>query len=171
MKVNGFYYNLTGRSQNKLMLSPAVSLTLGDNYVKHIKLLEKFTLRKKLNPNAKIEVKDNITKEKNMKLYSEFINKLEDTIYKNRVNNGIKILTENIEVFSEMTVEEQCDLLLEVLKIFSLKNNGCNLQSIDGGAASCKCAKNNKLNAYKEFKLINQSIIGAFKEEIDLLKI
>ena len=171
IKVNGFYYNLTGRSQNNLFLSPAVPLVLNDNLVKYIKLLEKFNLRKVLNPNIKIEVKDNITKEKNLKLYNEFMSKLESTIYKNRINNGIKILKENIEVFSDINVEDQCNLLLEILKIFSLKNNGCNLQSIGGATKSCICSKNNKLNAYIEFKLINQSITGIYKEEINLLKL
>lgn len=171
VKIDGFYYNLTGRSQGKLILSPAIPLILNSSYVKYVKILEKFNLRKTLNPNVRVEIKDNITKEKNLKLYNEFINKLENTIYKNRLNNGIKLLIENIKIFSDIIIENQCDLLLEILKIFSLKNNGCNLEFLGGGAKSCICTKNNKLNTYMEFKLINQSITGIYKKEINLLEL
>lgn len=171
VKIDGFYYHLTGRTQGRIMMTPAIQLRLKDNFVKYIKLLEKFSLRKKNNAKAKIVVADNISVEKNLSLYDELIKKLDYSIYKFRNNNQAENLKKWRAKFEELSIEEQSYILLQVLLLFQNNNNGANLLLLGGGNSSGTCKKTNNLSNYNEFKLINQSITGLFENEVDLLKL
>ena len=171
VKIDGFYYHLTGRTQGRIMMTPAIQLRLKENFVKYIKLLEKFSLRKKNNAKAKIVVADNISVEKNLSLYDELINKLDYSIYKFRNNNQAGNLKKWRNKFKNLSIEDQCFILLQVLLLFQNFNNGINLVLFGGGNSSGTCKKTNNLSNYEEFKLINQSITGLFENEVDLLKL
>lgn len=171
IKIDGFYYHLTGRTQGRIMMTPAIQLRLKENFVKYIKLLEKFSLRKKNNAKAKIVVADNISVEKNLSLYDELINKLDYSIYKFRNNNQADNLKKWRNKFKNLSIEDQCFILLQVLLLFQNFNNGINLVLFGGGNSSGTCKKTNNLSNYEEFKLINQSITGLFENEVDLLKL
>lgn len=171
VKIDGFYYHLTGRTQGRIMMTPAIQLRLKENFVKYIKLLEKFSLRKKNNAKAKIVVADNISVEKNLSLYDELINKLDYSIYKFRNNNQADNLKKWRNKFKNLSIEDQCFILLQVLLLFQNFNNGINLVLFGGGNSSGTCKKTNNLSNYEEFKLINQSITGLFENEVDLLKL
>ena len=171
IKVDGFYYHLTGRSNDRLVVTGAVQLTLGLKSIKYIKKIEKFIKRYNENKNAKINKYELLSKEENERLYKLLDEKLKNSIYKNKKNNQAEKISSGFELFKNLDIKDQILQLNQLLLIFGSQNSGVNLELIGGTKRTGVVYLSNKFKDFKEFKLINQSITGLFENEVDLLQL
>lgn len=169
IKVDGFYLYLTGRSGNQLLVSNAVQLSLDYNEMVYIKKITS-AYEKKLT-DEQFENNVEITKENNAKLYDILKNKHLSTIYRNRPNPVGDKLDKAQSKFEELNITKQIYVLLQILQLSQMRNDGADLKHIDESKATGTCKINQKISDRQEFKLINQSITGLYINEIDLLTV
>lgn len=178
IKLDGFLYNITGKTNDYYLIAPAVQLIIKKQYQNTIRKIDKFLTKKSQNPKLKISEIDNLKNEELLNLYEVLLNKLECSIFKNRIKNLSDVVSSGRETFVDLTVEEKVTVLKEILLLFQSLNNGVDLSLIGNVnkktnkpiKASGKTLLSKKLN-YKECKLVNQSITGLFENEVDLLKL
>ena len=169
IKVNGFYMYLTGRSGNRLSVCNAVQMVLLQEWMLYVKEITKaigaeFT-------DEYIEKKGTISKTKNRQLYDLLCEKHLNCIYKLRPNPVGENLIKGKEKFDKLSILEQIYVLLQILQLSQLINQGANLELI-GLAKNTGITKISKIiSNCNEFKLINQSITGLYENEVDLLTI
>lgn len=171
VKVDGYYYHLTGRTNDRLAVSGAVQLTLDIKSMKYIKKIEKFIKRYSENKNTTINKYELLSKEENERLYKLLDEKLKNSIYKNKKNNQADKISSGFELFKKMDIKDQIVQLNQLLLIFGPQNNGVNTELIGGKKKTGVVFLSNKFKEFKEFKIINQSITGLFENEVDLLKL
>lgn len=173
--VNGFPMHLKGSTGTQLDLQVAVQLCLDNDKVKYLKRIVKYVAE-----NSKRKDKKNlllvnshmgITKEMNLMLYDIFIDKLCHSIYINRPANPREKLKNRRENFIELSVEEQCIIISEILHLFQCKPINANLLLINESKDTGKVNTNKKINGFKSVKLVAQSPTGLYEQVIDLLKI
>lgn len=170
-KVDGFYMWLSGRTGNQLIFKGANQLLIDHNEEKILKKILKFVNRQKENKDVKIIPNDEITNSDLLMLYDTFLNKLEHTVYNVRLSSQVNTLTNKRETFCELSMEEKCIILSEILHMFQCKSCSSNLKLI-GGSASVGILKiSNGISKYNQVSIINQSITGIFQQEIDLLTV
>lgn len=171
IKVDGFYYHLTGRSNDRLVVTGAVQLRIDLKSIKYIKKIEKFIKRYTENKNTIINKYELLSKEENEKLYKILDEKLKNTIYKNKKNNQSGKISSGFELFKNLDIKDQILQLNQLLLIFGSQNSGVNTELIGGTKRTGVAYLSNKFKDFKEFKIINQSTTGLFENEVDLLKL
>lgn len=178
IKVDGFYYNITGKTNDYYLIAPAVQLILNKTDQKTIRKIDKFIDRKAKDKDSKITKLDNIKTEDLIDLYDHLLEKLKNSIFSNRIKNLSEVVEAGRDLFMNLSIEDKAFVVREMLLLFQSINNGVDLSLIGNInkktkkpiKASGKTLLSKKLN-YKEVKLINQSITGLFENEIDLLKL
>ena len=112
-----------------------------------------------------------ISKSKNRQLYDLLCEKHLNCIYKLRPNPVGENLIIGKDKFNKLSILEQIYVLLQILQLSQLINQGANLELIGLAkkAGTTKISKN--ISNCNEFKLINQSITGLYENEVDLLTI
>lgn len=170
IKVDGFYYNIKGKTGDSLSIAGSVQLILNNYEQKLIKKMDKFLEKKKLNKEIKVTFMDNIKEKDLIDLYQKLSDKLNNGIYSYKRNNQAKNVMDSLDKFVGLSIEDKIEVLSQLILIFQGVNNGCNLKLIGLSARTGVVFIPKRLN-YSEFKLINQSITGLFENEIDLLKL
>ena len=170
IKLDGFYYNIKGKTGNSLSVGGSVQLILKKNEQKLVKKMDKFLAKKKDNKDIKVSLMDNIKDEELVDLYQTLSYKLNNGIYSNKRNNQATNIAHSFDTFKGLPIEEKIGTLYQILLIFQSVNNGCDLKSLGLSAKTGVVFIPKKIN-YQEFKLINQSITGLFENEVDLLKL
>lgn len=168
IKVNGFYMYLTGRSGNRLIVCNAVQMVLRQEWMMYIKEITKaigaeFT-------DEYIEKKGTISKSKNRQLYDLLCEKHLNCIYKLRPNPVGENLIKGKEKFDKLSILEQIYVLLQILQLSQLINQGANLELIGFSKNTGKTLTSKIISNCNEIKLINQSITGLYENEVDLLQ-
>ncbi|MDU5106304.1 type II CRISPR RNA-guided endonuclease Cas9 [Clostridium sp.] len=173
--VNKFPMNLRGSTGAQLILQCAVQLCIPDNEQTYFKKIEKYINRntERVDKKRLLEISDaeGITCEENLKIYDLFLEKQKETIYKYRPGSQVKKLEDGRKIFMKLSLEEQCITLNEILNLMRCKPITANLKSIDGAVSAGKIQINKIITNNESVKIINQSITGLFKQEVDLLKI
>lgn len=82
-----------------------------------------------------------------------------------------KKLEEWQEKFEDLDIPEQIKVLLEILKLSQRLNQGADLRQLGGKKETGVSSLNKKISELEECKLINQSVTGLYKNEVDLLNI
>ena len=169
IKVNGFYMYLTGRTGAQLAVCNAVQMILPWKWMLYVKEMTKaigaeFT-------DEYMEKTGTISKSKNRQLYDLLCEKHLNCIYKLRPNPVGENLIIGKDKFNKLSILEQIYVLLQILQLSQLINQGANLELIGLAkkAGTTKISKN--ISNCNEFKLINQSITGLYENEADLLTI
>ena len=169
IKVNGFYMYLTGRTGAQLAVCNAVQMILPWKWMLYVKEMTKaigaeFT-------DEYMEKTGTISKSKNRQLYDLLCEKHLNCIYKLRPNPVGENLIIGKDKFNKLSILEQIYVLLQILQLSQLINQGANLELIGLAkkAGTTKISKN--ISNCNEFKLINQSITGLYENEVDLLTI
>lgn len=170
IKLDGFLYNIKGKTGDSLSLAGSVQLIVNKEEQKLIKKMDKFLAKKKDNKDIKVTSFDNIKEDELIKLYKNLSDKLKKGIYSNKRNNQAKSISEALDKFKQTSIEEKIDVLNQIILLFQSYNNGCNLKSIGLSARTGVVFIPKRIN-YKECKLVNQSITGLFENEVDLLKL
>ena len=114
---------------------------------------------------------DGINEEELVHLYDVFISKLQNTIYKIRLGLQASTLIDNKGKFENLNLEDKCTVLSEILHLFQCQSAAANLKLIEGPASAGILVMNNNITKCKQISIINQSVTGIYKKEIDLLKL
>lgn len=164
IKINGYFAYLTGRTGNQLLVRNAVNLCLDSKWTKYIKKVEKF--------NEQGIIDDLISLDNNIQLYEELITKHTEGIYKNRPNPiGTKLIAKR-DKFKSLSIEEQCCIILELLRMTSIGGNGADLSLLGESKQSGTMKISKDITKIEELKIINQSITGIYKSPyVDLNKV
>ena len=170
IKLDGFYYNIKGKTGDSLSVAGSIQLILNNSEQKIIKKIDKFLTKKKDNKDIKVSIMDNIKEKELIDLYQKLSYKLNNGIYSYKRNNQAKNIIDSFDKFVDLSIEDKVEVINQLILIFQGVNNGCNLKSIGLSAKTGVVFIPKKMN-YQEFKLINQSITGLFENEIDLLKL
>lgn len=168
IKVNGFYMYLTGRSNNALKVCNAVQLALDEKQCEYVKKITKAN-EEGLSDNAMKKLE--ISKERNLQLYEVLKEKHQKTIYAKRPNPVGDKLQEYKEKFEELDMKRQNYVLIQILQLSQLMNQGADLTEIGGAKQTGVAQINKKISGNTEFKLIHQSVTGLYEQEIDLLTV
>lgn len=169
IKVNGFYMYLTGRTGNQLLVCNAVQMILPQKWELYIKEMTKaysaqFT-------EDYMEKQGLLCMTDNIKLYDLLCEKHLQGIYNLRPNPVGDKLVMGREKFVELSISEQIYVLLQILQLSQLINQGADLCMIGGAKKTGVTLTNKIVSDCREFKLINQSITGLYENEIDLLTV
>ena len=169
-KIDGYFYNITGRTGNQLLVSNAVELCLPqkmNDYIRDIsKYINKNTEAKKV---LKITDYDNLSRRDNEELYYELLKKHRESIFSKRKNSIGELLLNGEEKFEQLSIENQVIVLREILLLSKSNNLTADLRLIGGSKKTGVMRVSKNLNN-KEFTIINQSPTGMFTNEVDLLK-
>ncbi|RDU22302.1 type II CRISPR RNA-guided endonuclease Cas9 [Anaerosacchariphilus polymeriproducens] len=174
--MNGFPMHLKGSTGSQLIFQGAVQLCLDEDNTKYLKqvykYLEKNSKRKDKRKNLMISEFDKIHFEKNILIYDMLIQKHKYTIYKYRPAGQIEKLEKGRETFIKLSLEEQCIVIGEIMKLFACKpETKANLKSIGGDSNAGGMKTSKKISNCNMVRLINQSPTGIFEQEIDLLTV
>lgn len=170
-KVDGFHMWLSGRTGNQLIFKGANQLLLSSEDTAILKKCLKFVTRQKENKNLKLTEYDELTTADLLQLYDTFLDKLQNSVYHIRLSAQAITLEEKRELFCDLSNENKCIVLCEILHMFQCQSGAADLRLIDGpkGAGSLKISNN--LANCQQISIINQSPTGIYEQEIDLKKL
>lgn len=173
VEVDGFPCFITGRTGDSLAVMQALQLVLTqdqEHYVKRIgKYLQRAKLNRKKNEDAmRIGDQDGITKAENLALYDTFVQKLGKTRYSVKLEKQATDLLSSRDKFEGLSLEEQASVLFEILKLMQCNRMLSNLKSLGLAKNAGSILINKKIDSFKSFKIINQSITGLFCQEVVL---
>lgn len=170
MKIGGFPLRLRGSSSIQLKLQNDVQLILEYRYEEYLKKLEKYIVRNmEYTGNKLLTVSEHegISNEKNCEIYTVLRDKIINTIYEYRPANQKEIIVGGYSKFKELTLEEQCIALNEILNLFRCKPISADLRLIGGPPRAGEINKN--INLSEETFMFHQSVTGLFETKVDLL--
>ena len=157
LEFNGYKVHLSGKSEGRLLLRNAMSLCLPTEWVTYIKKLEKAV-------DIKI-MEAVITPENNIKLYDILADKHVNTVYAKRLNTFGKKLLDGREKFVLLGVEEQCEVLLQLLRLSRIGTTVANLKKIGASDGSGEMKTSKNLKASDRPAVINQSPCGLYEKK------
>ncbi len=183
IELDGVRVVLTRKSSGgkQIGVSSLISLKFDSQTETYIKRLESFDKSRSKNPKIQVDPKhDKITNDSNIQLYSAYVKKLQDSVFNKILPSGLDdILISGLNNFSNMSLEEQVSMLLNIGLIFkSTRTGGCNLEAIGGSRNSGIMLLSSRLSnwqkKYKEAYIIDSSASGLFETPscnlLDLLK-
>lgn len=196
IKKDGYLLHISNKTTDQIGLRNAVNLALSPAYISYVAMLEKWRekgyicdnfieyinneyVRKKLKKITeelsltifKTDDINAIMKELNMKFYKEMLIKHTRTIFQKRPNSMGEKLEKGYEKFCGLSVELQCNTILQILNLTTIGAITADLQTIGMAKTVGVWRMNKKINMYKECILINQSVTGIYESKIDLLTI
>ena len=173
--IDGFPMHLKSSTGKQLGLQGAVQLCLAPEYTAYLKKVTKYLEEnaQRRDKRALLEVREitGIKKEWNLGLYQVFVEKLSNSIYRNRPANPKEKLETGKETFEKLSVEEQCIVLGEILHLFQCRPVKADLSLIGGSPNTGNVQVGKMISNCKSVMMINQSPTGVYEQVINLLKI
>lgn len=168
-EINGFKMWLTGRYDAKrLLLRNSHQLILDKDNERILKKVQNFIYRKKKDKDLKINEYDEISDQQLLNLYNEFINKLENSIFTRQFLSEASLLREKYNNFAELSMEDKCVIIFEVLHYFQTSSQMPNLTLIGGNQVkNPTISKNIKDDIY----ILNESVTGIYCQKINLMNL
>ena len=173
IKLNGYFLYIIGMDSRKnIEFSNATSMCLSNKFVQYIHKLENANTiiglceKKKTIP----ILSEEITFADNMKLYRELTDKHLNSIYKNHPKSIGKYLKEGEKAFEFLTLEQQVKVLYNIVQYSSFQKGTFSLDIIGGPKEVGRIRISGNMTDAKELKLINYSVTGLYKNEVDLLR-
>lgn len=167
--INGCPMRLYGRTGSNLILAPDLELYLDHKNNHYLRAVVNCIKKLKVDKNYKLPSDTIISKEENQKLFKILCEKLK--IFQKFPSLSVtveKILAGDTR-FTELSVEEGCQTINNLLTAFQANTTVADLSSIADGAAHVgKCTISNDLTDHNEVKLILESPSGIYTREIDL---
>lgn len=171
-RINGFPMHLRGTTGKQLKFQCGVQLILEEEYEAYLKKIEKYIARNQETTGKKLpEVteEDGITEEQNLWLYDALYRKQAETIYRYRPASQCQTMEKGREQFIQLSCEEQCIVLNEILHLLQCKPISADLRKLEGSGLSGGIYVNKNITKCKEATLIHQSVTGLFEQEMELL--
>lgn len=164
LKKDGYFVHISGKTGKQIILRNAVNLCLRPKWIEYIKKLDKF---------AEFGQIDGVLcQEKNIELYEELLEKHLNGIFAKRPNPVGQKLVKRKDVFEGLELRQQCEVLVQTLKLSSVGAAAyADLSLLEEAAVCGKMLMQKKINGAEELLLINQSVTGLFENRIDLLTI
>ena len=103
-------------------------------------------------------------------MYKLVIDKLNTTVFKGRINSVLTKLQEKKDLFDKLELEDQTEVLYQIIQSLGIKGSDCDLTLLNESKCSGKMLISKELTKYQEFKLINQSPAGIYKDKVIDLK-
>ena len=171
LSLDGFRVCITGNASGGkcLIAQPVVQFSSDEYWKYYLKKVERLTEKVSNNPRYVYDVDyDVVHAEDNLKLYDLYIDKLQNTIYKKRINSPLQLLIDGRERFIGCNVIEQCQVLLNIHQVFGRMTAGCNLEKIGGKAHSAATVSfsstmSNWKKNYSDVRIIDQSASGLWE--------
>ncbi|SEI43813.1 CRISPR-associated endonuclease Csn1 [Lachnospiraceae bacterium A10] len=178
LSLDGYRVCITGTAGggSRLIAQGIIQFSYSQEWINYIHKIEKFV--EKVNQNRKYifdEEFDKVSRNKNIELYDLYIEKYENTIYEKRLNRPIEFLKKGRELFLELSIIEQCVVLLNVLNTFNRAGTqGVDLTSIGGSKITASTTGlsstiNNWKKNYKDVRIIDMSPSGLWEKQSDNL--
>lgn len=181
LSLDGFRICITGIGSGGKCLSaqPIIQFSADDYWKYYLKKLEMVSEKKTKNSKYIIDSSyDKVSQEENINLYDLYVEKLTNSIYKERINNPIETLVKGRAKFISLDLYDQVRILLNIHTVFGRMTGGCDFTLI-GGVAKCaatvsfSASMSNWKKNYTDVRLIDQSASGLWKTEsqnlLDLL--
>lgn len=173
LSLDGFRVCISGvASKGKCLIAqPFMQFSEAPFWQFYLKKLESFV--KKISDNPKYiydEIFDEVSTANNIKLYDIYVDKLENSIYKKRVNNPIDILKKGRERFITLDVKEQAKALINIHQVFGRIAGGCDLSLIGGVSKAAATGGfsstiSNWAKNYSDVRIIDSSVSGLWEKE------
>lgn len=166
--IDGSYAWLRGRTGDRVIWCNANELFLDEVYVKYLKNISNYMRdRKKLN-NPDLQAGKSITSEDNLLLYDALTQKLASPIYEGlSIKGQVPFLRQKRAAFVELSLEEQCRVLFEILHLMQCNSVTADLTLL-GGAARARVILSNKFVQDFNIKMICQSPTGYYRKVANL---
>lgn len=173
ISYDGFRMHLAGRSGKgkQILYRNANQLIVPGAWASYIKALEKFLARMKGAKDKPVVTGfDRVNAEDNHRLYLMFKEKLLG-LYGTMHTTPKKVLIEGEENFVKLDLYQQCEVLGQILNLFTCNAAASDLTMIGGSKKTGILLTTKKLPAASAHavKLIYPSITGVFEQEVDLL--
>ncbi len=175
-RINGFPFYITSRTGSSLVFKSGVQLFITQEYADYFRPIIKFINKKKLwkDPDLKITPNDNIDREKTAKCYDLLVEKANSSIWRKRPNIQNELLSKGKEKFAVLPLEQQCELIVNVLQLFSASSagsGGTDLTLIGGSKQAGTLRRSNNITKEEQVLIIHQSPTGLFEQRIDAKKL
>ncbi len=170
-KIDGFPMNVTGRSNNALLLKSNVQLIIDKDKEEEIRNIVKSNGYDDIDKRIHEYEKREITDEKLIKIYIELENKLGTSVYAKKYSYIYGLVKDGFDVFKSLSIDDKGYVILEILKLFRCTSETADLRKINQSKSVGILKNNKKINNNESFELINQSITGIYENKVNLLEI
>jgi len=171
LEINGVRFSVTGKTNNRYVARHMYQFALSDDNSKYLKNAKKYIERDEQESEDSL-ARYELSKEKNIELFDLFVSKMQTTIY-SKVG-AIKSLGERVGMekkpFSNLSLKNQCIVLLQILKVFKCNRELSDLSLIGLSKNSGVITINNTLDKVMSAFLIYQSPTGLTEKKVNLLK-
>ena len=165
VRIDGFEYYRNGKTGNRLFIVNAVQLCLSQAYMAYVKRIEKFYV------SESDELVDKaITTDENLALYDKLTEKHRKSVFRNRVNSVGEKLYVDRQKFIELSIMEQCTVLMNILQLSQRINKGADLTLLKESKQTGVTMVNSVISQ-EEFAIVNKSVTGLFENVTELTKI
>lgn len=177
IEADGMRMVLKGKATygKQILVSPCTPLILGVQAERYVKRLEVFEKKQKAGASILPDAEhDHITAEENLALYDQLCGKLTNSVFAKcpGSKNVAKYVKLGKAKFAALSMEEQIDCLLKIIKWFS-KEKPCNLTNIGGEARGGERKLNAKLSNWKkdytDVRIIDVSASGLYQSRSENL--
>lgn len=172
-KINGFPMFITSRTGKQLVFKSGIQFKVPSELLGDYKKISKFVNRSKVFKNKDLQIteRDEIDANTTRRCYDFMVTKASDTIWKNRPNIQAELLAEGRDKFDELKLEQQCEVIMNILRLFDASNtgsSGTDLRLIGGSEKGGTLRRSNNLTNDSQILIIHQSGTGLFETIIDI---
>ena len=159
-------------ARKNIEFSNATAMCLKNKYIQYVCKLEKMNKAILLSEKQKTNLHwdERITCESNLELYRELTEKHLHSIYQKHPKSIGNCLAEGEGAFKLLDIEQQVKILCDIVQYTSFQRGVFSLKVLGGPKEVGRIRISGNMTEAKECKLINYSITGMYKTEMDLLK-
>lgn len=189
MKIEGFYYYITGASNSQILYHSAVPMRFSLEWDRYIKHVESFNLREKQYPFSK-RMNDNkdkteqqledaiekelqeklnkgydvVNREKNVELYKLILDKYDNTIFsKKRSQKVTQDIRNGYEKFKKLSIRKQCYVLGQIFNITACNGLNGDLSDIGGSKNAGKITISKDITKLNGVEIYDYSVSGIYR--------
>lgn len=169
LEINGYRMQITSRSGKQIIMKNAVELCISSEQEILIKRISKFLGRQQVEKGCKVTVFDGIDEGNTLALYDAFVQKVKNSVYKEKMSAQEKTLAAKRDDFICLSVEDRCKVLSEILHLFQCNPVLSDLTLIGGAGQAGRISLSFDVTKQKGLTFIAQSTTGFFEQRIPLV--
>ncbi len=176
LEMDGFRVCITGVASGgrQLLVQSIMPFASDPKWRNYIKAIERYVEKCKDNAGLIYDKDyDKVTAEENEELYGLYLSKLEHSIYSKRMSSPVEILKNGFDKFIQLTLAEQCQVLLNIHAVFGRLSGGTDLTLIGGAKLSAKTLVSTNManwkKIYSDVRIVDQSASGLWETKSDNL--
>lgn len=176
--ADGYRFCVSGSTDGKIIVYSFMAFNAPVKWNNYIKALETLNDKYEQSPDYYFnQQNEQVNADDNIELYDFYIDKLKNSVYKNRPTRPLDILINGRDTFINLPINKQVASLLKIHTVFGRLKGGCDLKSIGGSANSAKSTLNMKLSnwakCYTDVRIIDSSPSGIWekKSPINLIEL